>query len=320
MRQYLIRRLLMMIPVFIGISMIVFALIHTTPGDPFAALVQNDVSKEDREAMLRQIGYYDPLPVKYVKWAGQALQGNLGWSIKYREPVMELMQRRLANTFGLSLMAMVLSTFIAIPLGVISATRQYSAFDYLATVFAFIGISIPAFFFALGMIKIFAVDLGWFAVSGMESIGVKLNGWQKAIDIFKHAFLPLFVLTMIQTASLMRYTRSAMLEVFQQDYIRTARAKGVPERTVVYKHALRNSLIPITTLLTLRLSGLLSGATLTETVFLWPGMGTLIYQAVSNRDYNVITSGVLLIAVTILFCNLLADVLYAFVDPRIRYD
>jgi len=319
-RQYLIRRLLMMIPVFIGISMIVFALIHTTPGDPFAALVQNDVSKEDREAMLRQIGYYDPLPVKYVKWAGQALQGNLGWSIKYREPVMELMQRRLANTFGLSLMAMVLSTFIAIPLGVISATRQYSAFDYLATVFAFIGISIPAFFFALGMIKIFAVDLGWFAVSGMESIGVKLNGWQKAIDIFKHAFLPLFVLTMIQTASLMRYTRSAMLEVFQQDYIRTARAKGVPERTVVYKHALRNSLIPITTLLTLRLSGLLSGATLTETVFLWPGMGTLIYQAVSNRDYNVITSGVLLIAVTILFCNLLADVLYAFVDPRIRYD
>lgn len=320
MRQYLIRRLLMMIPVFIGISMIVFALIHTTPGDPFAALVQNDVSKEDREAMLRQIGYYDPLPVKYVKWAGQALQGNLGWSIKYREPVMQLMQRRLANTFGLSLMAMVLSTFIAIPLGVISATRQYSAFDYLATVFAFIGISIPAFFFALGMIKIFAVDLGWFAVSGMESIGVKLNGWQKAIDIFKHAFLPLFVLTMIQTASLMRYTRSAMLEVFQQDYIRTARAKGVPERTVVYKHALRNSLIPITTLLTLRLSGLLSGATLTETVFLWPGMGTLIYQAVSNRDYNVITSGVLLIAVTILFCNLLADVLYAFVDPRIRYD
>jgi len=319
-RQYLIRRLLMMIPVFIGISMIVFALIHTTPGDPFAALVQNDVSKEDREAMLRQIGYYDPLPVKYVKWAGQALQGNLGWSIKYREPVMQLMQRRLANTFGLSLMAMVLSTFIAIPLGVISATRQYSAFDYLATVFAFIGISIPAFFFALGMIKIFAVDLGWFAVSGMESIGVKLNGWQKAIDIFKHAFLPLFVLTMIQTASLMRYTRSAMLEVFQQDYIRTARAKGVPERTVVYKHALRNSLIPITTLLTLRLSGLLSGATLTETVFLWPGMGTLIYQAVSNRDYNVITSGVLLIAVTILFCNLLADVLYAFVDPRIRYD
>ena len=320
MRQYLIRRLLLMIPVFIGISMIVFALIHTTPGDPFANLVQADVSKEDRELMLKQIGYYDPLPVKYVKWAGQALQGNLGWSIKYREPVMELMQRRLANTFGLSLMAMLLSTIIAIPLGVISATRQYSAFDYIATVIAFIGISIPAFFFALGMIKIFAVDLGWFSVSGMQSIGVKLTGWQKAVDIFKHAFLPLFVLTMVQTASLMRYTRSAMLEVFQQDYIRTARAKGVPERTVVYKHALRNSLIPITTLLTLRLSGLLSGATLTETVFLWPGMGTLIYQAVSNRDYNVITSGVLLIAVTILFCNLLADVLYAFVDPRIRYD
>jgi peptide/nickel transport system permease protein len=319
-RQYLSRRLLLMIPVFIGISMIVFALIHTTPGDPFAHLVEQDVSKEDRELMLRQIGYYDPLPIKYLKWSTQALKGNLGWSIKYREPVLQLMKRRLANTFGLSLMAMLLSTLIAIPLGVISATRQYSAFDYIATVFAFIGISIPSFFFALGLIKIFAVDLGWFAVSGMQSIGVKLTGWAKAVDIFKHAFLPLFVLTMIQTASLMRYTRSAMLEVFQQDYIRTARAKGVPERTVVYKHALRNSLIPITTLLTLRLSGLLSGATLTETVFLWPGMGTLIYQAVSNRDYNVITSGVLLVAVSILFCNLLADVLYAFVDPRIRYD
>lgn len=320
MHRYLIRRLLIMIPVFIGVSMIVFALIHTTPGDPFISMLDQKIPAEQKEAMLREIGYYDSLPVKYVKWAGRALKGDLGYSIAYREKVTELMARRLNNTLLLSFTALFLSTIIAIPIGVISATRQYSWFDYLVTFLALVGISIPAFFFALGAIKLLAVDLKLFPISGIETIGAQLTGWKRILDILHHMVLPLGVLTFIQTASLMRYTRSAMLEVMREDYIRTARAKGVKERHVIYKHALRNAMISISTLITISLGYLMSGAVLTETVFVWPGMGTMIFQAVGNRDYNVITSGTLLIALCILFANLLSDLLYALIDPRITYD
>lgn len=320
MQQYIIRRILILIPVFIGISMIVFALIHTTPGDPFISMIEQDISPEAREAMLRDIGYFDPLPVKYVKWVGRALQGDLGYSLQYKEPVVNVMKRRLGNTLLLSLSALILSTIIAIPLGVISATRQYSLFDYLVTFIGLIGISIPAFFFALGAIKVFAVDLEWFPISGIETIGAGYQGYARALDILKHMALPLLVLTFIQTASLMRYTRSAMLEVLQQDYIRTARAKGVSELAVIYKHALRNAMISISTLITISIGYLMSGAVLTETVFVWPGMGSLIYQAVGNRDYNLITSSTLLIALCILIANLISDILYAMIDPRIKYD
>lgn len=320
MQQYIIRRILILIPVFIGISMIVFALIHTTPGDPYISMIDLEISAAEKEAMLNEIGYYDPLPVKYVKWAGRALQGDLGYSLNYKEPVVDVMKRRLGNTLLLSLTALILSTIIAIPLGVISATKKHSAFDYLVTLVGLIGISIPAFFFALGSIKLFAVDLGWFPISGIETVGAHYTGFARALDIMKHMALPLTVLTFIQTASLMRYTRSAMLEVLQQDYIRTARAKGVAESVVIYKHALRNAMISISTLIAISLGYLMSGAVLTETVFVWPGMGTLIYQAVGNRDYNLITSSTLLIALCILIANLISDILYALIDPRIKYD
>lgn len=320
MIKYIIRRLLIMIPVFIGISMVIFALVHTTPGDPYIAMLDPNLLREDREAMLTKIGYYDSLPVKYIKWAGRALKGDLGYSLIYKEPAADVMGRRIGNTLLLMMTALILSTFIAIPLGVVSATRPYSPFDYTATVLALIGISIPAFFFALGAIKIFAVDLKIFPISGIETIGAGYTGMKKALDILHHMGLPLIILTFIQTASLMRYTRSAMLEVLSQDFIRTARAKGVKERHVIYKHALRNAMISISTLITISLGYLMSGAVLTETVFLWPGMGTLIYKAVGNRDYNLITSGTLLIALCILIANLLSDVLYAVIDPRIKYD
>lgn len=320
MKKYILKRLLMLIPIFLGISIIVFALIHTTPGNPYSAMIESNLSAEDKEKMLKDIGYYDSLPVKYVKWLGRAVKGDLGYSIKYKEPNVDVLKRNMGNTILLSLSSLILSSLIAIPLGVISATKQYSIFDYIVTIVALIGLSIPAFFLALGIIKIFAYDLKWFPIGGMQTINSGYTGIAKIWDTVYHSILPVFVLTCLQTASLMRYTRSAMLEILQQDYIRTARAKGLSERVVVYKHALRNAMISITTLITISLGGLLSGAILTETVFSWPGMGTLMYQAISNRDYGLITAGTLLLSVCILFANLLSDILYAFIDPRIKYD
>ncbi|MBU5439389.1 ABC transporter permease [Tissierella sp. MSJ-40] len=320
MKQFIIRRLLIMIPVFIGISMIIFGLIHSTPGDPYITMLDPNITEADREAMLNSIGYYDPLPVKYIKWIERAIKGDLGYSIRYKEPVADVISRRIGNTLLLSVTALVLSVLIAVPLGIVSATKQYSVFDYVATILALIGLSIPAFFFALGLIKVLAFDLGIFPISGIETTGANYTGMKRVLDVLHHMALPIIVLTFVQTASLMRYTRSSMLEVIQQDYIRTAKAKGLSERVVIYKHALRNAMISIVTLISLSLGGLLSGAVLTETVFVWPGMGTLVYQAILNRDYPLVMAGTMLLALCVLFANLLADIMYAVVDPRIRYE
>lgn len=319
MRNYIIRRILLMIPVLIGISIIIFALIHMMPGNPYAYMIETDATAEDVEQMLQAVGYYDPLPVQYAKWVGGLLQGNLGYSLKFKEPISEMISRRIGNTLMLSGVALVLSILVAIPLGVISATRQYSVFDYIATLVAFIGLSIPAFFFALLLVKFFAIDLKWFPISGMETLASGYTGFRAFLDFLHHLALPVIVLGFIQMASFMRYTRTSLLEVIQQDYIRTARAKGLNERIVIYKHALRNALIPVVTIISLSLGQLVSGAVLTETIFVWPGMGTLIFQAVMNRDYPVIMDATMILAFMILMANLFADIMYALVDPRIRY-
>jgi peptide/nickel transport system permease protein len=322
LRTYLIRRLLLMIPVIVGISIIIFTLINIAPGDPYRSMLETNpnISAEDYENMLRHIGYYDPLPVKYFKWVGQLLTGNLGYSISSKEPIADLLPRRLFNTLLLSLPALILSTLIAVPLGVLSATRQYSRLDYFLSILAFIGISIPAFFLALLFIKFIAFDLGLFPIQGISTVASGFTGFRLLLDRLYHMVLPVAVLTGVQVASRMRYTRSAMLEVIGQDFIRTARAKGLSERKVIYKHALRNALIPVITVLSMSLGTILSGAVLTETVFMWPGMGTMVYTAISNRDYPVVMAGAMVLAVVMLFANLLADVMYAVVDPRIRYD
>jgi len=214
--------------------------------------------------------------------------------------------------------ALLFSVLFGVPIGVLSATRKYSLFDNILTVFSFIGLSIPAFFFGMLMIKFLAFDLNLFPISGMTTIGQDFTGMRKALDLLHHMALPVTVLGMVNMASLMRYTRSAMLEVITQDYIRTARAKGLKERTVIYKHALKNALIPVVTVICISIGYLLSGALLTETVFSWPGMGTLVYQAILNRDYSLVTASTMVIAVFILLSNLLADIIYAFLDPRIK--
>lgn len=320
MRKYIIRRLLVLIPVLIGISIIVFTLVHNMPGNPYTQMIDPKLSQADKENMLESIGYYDPLPVKYVKWVSRVVKGDLGYSIRYKEPVLDVLSRNIFNTLLLSVTSFILSVIIAIPLAVISATKQYSVFDYIVTMIAFIGISIPAFFFGLLMVKFLAFDLGLFPISGMRTIGGGYTGFKAFIDILHHMALPVIVLTFISLAGLMRYTRSAMLEVIKQDYIRTARAKGLSEKVVIYKHALRNGMIPVITVLSLNLGFLLSGAILTENVFVWPGMGTLTYQGILNRDYPVVIACTMLFAITVLAANLIADITYAIVDPRIRYD
>ncbi len=320
MRKYLVRRILIMIPVFFGISIVIFALIHLAPGDPYSSMIDPNFTADDRENVLRAIGYYDPLPIKYVKWLGRAVQGDLGYSITYKEPVLSVILRNFKNTAVLSLTALALSVFMAVPIGIISATKKYSVFDYIVTVFSFIGISIPVFFLAMLLIKFLSFDLGIFPISGMQTIGSGYTGFRKFLDFFHHLMLPVIALALVQMAQLMRYTRSSMLEVIMQDYIRTARAKGLKERLVIYKHALRNALIPVVTVICISVGYLMSGAVLTETVFVWPGMGTLVYQSILNRDYPVVVSSALVMAFFILIANLVADILYALIDPRIKYE
>lgn len=318
MRAYIIKRLLVLIPVFLGITMIVFALVNLTPGDPYMAMIDTQgVSPERLEAMLDSIGYYDPLPVKYIKWLKNLLMGDLGYSTWYQEPVADVLGRRLGSTLLLSCSALVLGVLFAVPLGVISATKKYSVFDYIATIIALIGISIPAFFFALGLVKIFGIDLQLLPIAGMQSVP-NYTGFRQVLDVLLHMIMPLTVLGFMQTASLMRYTRSSVMDVMQQDYIRTARAKGLSEHVVIYRHALRNTMVQLVTMITLSMGYLFSGAVLVETVFTWPGTGSLIYQAIGFRDYNLVTAGTLVVSLTVLLANLLADILYAVVDPRVK--
>jgi peptide/nickel transport system permease protein len=267
------------------------------------------------------LGLNNPWHIQYFTWLKETLSGNLGYSIRYKRPVVDLIQTRIWPTFLLSFSSLFLSFIIAVPIGVLSATRQYSKVDYLFTIFAMTGLSIPVFFFGIAMIKIFSFDIRLFPVGGMVTAGLNHANWlEYALDVGKHLILPLTVLSMAGIASFTRYTRSCMLEVIRQDYVRTARAKGLSERVVIYKHTLRNALIPVITILGLSLPAIFSGAILTETVFVWPGMGLLNIEAVTARDYPLLMGINLFLAILVLLGNLLADLLYAVVDPRIRYD
>lgn len=318
MRQYIIRRLLQMIPVIVGISMIIFLITAMAPGDALSGNINPNMSAERKAEIRHQLHLDEPKIVQYIYWAKGVIHGDLGVSTKYQQPVTKVMNTYMWNSFYLALSSLILSTLIAIPIGVISATKQYSAFDSFFTVFGLIGISIPSFFFGLLLIKWLAVDLAIFPVSGMYTAGSNKEGWAKFIDMLYHMALPLIVLTLGSLAGLMRYTRSSMLEVIKQDYIRTARAKGLKEKVVIYKHALRNGLIPVITLLGYSLAGLFSGAVITEAIFNWPGIGPVSLIAVNARDYNLLMGINMFLAILTLLGNLIADVVYAIVDPRIR--
>lgn len=321
MRRYILRRLLSLIPILIGITFLLFLIINLAPGSPLSGLIDPNISQADIDARAEQLGMNDPILVQYFTWLEETVRGNLGYSTRFRRPVADLISTRLWPTFLLSFSALILSFIVAIPIGVFSATRPYSRADYLFTILAMAGLSVPVFFFAIMMIKIFSFDLRWFPIGGMATAGLRHpNLVSYYMDVGRHLILPLIVLSCMGTAGFMRYIRSCLLEVMLQDYVRTARAKGLNEKVVIYKHALRNALIPVITILGMSLPVIFSGAILTEAVFVWPGMGLLQVNALEARDYPLLLGINLFFALLVILANLAADIVYAVADPRIRYD
>lgn len=321
MLRYVVKRLLQMIPILLGVSLIIFFVFSLAPGDIVDTMSATTHMTAQKAAQLRHVYHLDqPKIVQYLYWLKNAFKGDLGYSLEYRQPVSHVIGSYIWNSFYLAFASFIATILIALPLGVISATRQYSAFDSVCTVIALIGISLPAFFMGMLLVKWFAIDLNLFPVSGMTTSGAASSGIGKLFDVMYHMFLPFLVLTFESVASLMRYVRTSMLEVIRQDYIRTARAKGLKEKVVIYKHALRNGLIPVITILGMWLPGLFGGAIITEQIFGWPGIGRITLQAVNDRDYTLLMGFNMLIALLTLLGNLIADIMYAAVDPRIRID
>ena len=324
MHNYIIRRIFTLIPLYFGITIITFLIIHLAPGKPSDLEAQMRPGLAiARERLEKIYGLDKPLHIQYWTWVKKMVLFDFGHSFKDSQPVMQKIKQTLPNTIILNIAALLLIYLIAVPIGVLSAVKQYSIFDKASTVFVFIGMAIPSFWLALLLILIFSVKLGWLPISGMHSIVYNfqaLSFWDKAGDLVKHAILPVFVQAFAGLAWLSRYTRSSMLEIIRQDYITTARAKGLSERDVIYKHALRNALLPIVTIFGLSLPGLISGSVIVETIFAWPGMGRLAFQAVLARDYPLIMGTSVFSVFLLLFGNLVADILYGIVDPRIKYD
>jgi len=320
--KYIIRRLLQQIPILIGVSILLFSIFKLAPGNPLASFYADpNMTITEMKQLEAAYGLDKPAYEQYFDYVKKiVVDWNMGNSLQLRQPVSKLIGERMWSTFYLAFLSLICSLLIAIPIGVISATRQYSIFDYGGTIFALMGISIPSFFFALLLIKQFSIDIRLFPISGMSTPGMTFTTMGRYLNILKHTFLPLTVLSLTGAASFMRYTRSSMLEVIRQDYIRTARAKGLKEKVVIYKHALRNALIPVVTLLGLQIPVLFSGALIVEIIFVWPGMGKMQHTAVLNRDYPLMMGINLFLAVLTLFGNLMADIAYGFVDPRIKYD
>lgn len=308
------RRLLIAIPVLFGITILNFIMVHLAPGNPVDMYVNPSMTQEDIELRKEQLGINDPLVVQYVRWLGILLQGNLGYSFASYQPVGEMLFDRIGPTLLLMGSAMLIAYAIAIPIGIWSARKSYSWFDYTATGFSFLGISIPNFFLGLGAIYIFAIVLKWFPSSGMYTLG-KQGDWQ---DILRHLILPACVLATGIAGNMVRYVRSSVMDVLGQDYLRTARAKGMVESVVINKHALKNALIPIITVIGLDIPLLLGGAVITEQVFSWPGMGQLMIQSIGSRDYPTLMAINLVAAITVLIANLFTDIAYRFVDPTIK--
>jgi peptide/nickel transport system permease protein len=313
--RYVVHRLALAVPVLLGISVVVFLMLKLVPGDPAVALLGPQAEPRDIEMLRRAWGLDRPVHEQYLTWLGHVLRGDLGLSLEQRLPVAHLVLTRFKNTAVLTVASVLLSLALGLTAGIVSATRPRSVFDRLTMVAALFANSMPAFWLGLVLIFIFSLRLGWFPVSGMYSI----RGEGGIVDLLHHLVLPAVTLGGATTAIVARLTRSSMLEVIRQDYVRTAWAKGLVERRVVLGHALRNALLPVVTVVGLQIGFLLGGAVLTETVFSWPGVGLQLYRAISTRDIPLIQGSVLLIAVTFVVINLAVDLLYALLDPRIRY-
>lgn len=314
-RNYILRRLLQLIPLLVGLSLIIFGLIHLSPGDPvYAFLSETNNDPEVAEQVRRNLGLDQPLPVQYWRWISNVVQLDFGVAYTFNnQSVISLIGERVPGTLQLGGLALVVSLIIAIPAGIISANRQYSAIDNVTTVGAFLGLALPNFWFALMLQLLFAVQLGWLPTS---TSGIDSEWPNRAL----YYIMPVAVLSLSLVATFSRFMRSSMLEVIRQDYVTAARAKGLSERAVTYRHALKNAMIPMVTIVGLQLPNLLSGAVIVEYVFAWPGLGGLGYEAILRRDYPVILALTILIGAFVLILNVIVDIIYVLVDPRISFE
>lgn len=321
MLSYITKRLLLMVPLLFGITLITFTVIHLAPGSPVEVQTEMSLkaSAQARENLKKLYGLDKPLYIQYFDWLKRFVKLDFGRSFVDGRKVIDKIIERIPITLTINILSLMLILIVAIPIGILSATRQYSIFDKLSTVFVFIGFSTPTFWLALLLMILFGVNMGLLPISGIQSIDVSdMGSFDRLWDWIKHLILPVGVSAFGGVAGLSRYSRSSMLEVIRQDYIRTAMAKGLTEQKVVFKHAFRNALMPIVTILGLSVPGLLGGGVIFETIFAIPGMGQLFYSSTMSRDYPTIMGILVTGAVLTLFGNLIADISYAFVDPRVR--
>jgi peptide/nickel transport system permease protein len=334
MKWYIIKRLLQIIPVVLGVTLIAFSLIHLAPGDPVRTMLGQHATQQEIDDIRAKYGLDQPLYVQYFIWLGHVLQGDLGRSILSHEQVTTEIASRFPNTIELAIAAMIFAILIGVVAGIISATKQYSIADYTVMGIALFGISMPVFWLGIMLMMIFGVFLGWLPIGGRIDLLLpftRITGFMvidsiitgngtALISVLRHLILPAIALGTIPMAIIARTTRSSMLEILRQDFIRTERAKGLSERKVIYKHAIRNAMVPVVTVIGLNFGLLLSGAILTETVFSWPGVGRLVVDSVYARDYPLVIGCILVFALVFVIVNLITDLLYTYIDPRIRYD
>ncbi len=332
--KYFIKRLVLTLPTLLGVSIIVFLLIHMIPGDPVDIMLGDRVTDAAKLALEERLGLNQPLHIQYWNWFSNAVRGDFGISIRSNQPVIEEIMRRLPATVELTVVALLIAVVFGILFGVSAARYRNTAIDYSTIGFSLLGVSIPIFWLGMMLIFFFSVILGWLPVSGRLAMGIsipqmtglylvdaliagKISAFWGAL---KHLILPAFSLATVSLALIVRVTRSSMLDILSEDYIRTARAKGVRERKVIYTHALKNAMIPVVTVIGLQLAKLMGGAILTETVFSWPGIGRLLVTAIGVRDYPVVQGVVFFVAFAFIAINIVVDLFYAYLDPRIRYD
>ncbi len=334
MKWYVIKRLLQIIPVVFGVTLIAFALIHLAPGDPVINMLGQHATQQEIDEARAKFGLDQPLYIQYFIWLGDVLHGDLGRSIISHEQVTMEIASRFPNTIELAIAAMIFAILIGVIAGIISATKQYSVADYSVMGVALFGISMPVFWLGIMLMMIFGVFLGWLPIGGRIDLLIpfqRITGFMvidsiitgngaALISVLRHLILPAIALGTIPMAIIARTTRSSMLEVLRQDFIRTERAKGLSERKVIYKHAIRNAMVPVVTVIGLNFGLLLSGAILTETVFSWPGVGRLVVDSVFDRDYPLVIGCILVFALVFVIVNLITDLLYTYIDPRIHYD
>lgn len=314
MGTYIIRRLINLIPTLLVVAIIIFLITRIIPGDPASIMLGPQASVDEISKLRKELGLDDPFYLQFFSYITDLLQLNLGYSYTYSSPVIDLIAERFPNTIILAFAALAFSLLIGIPAGILAAIKQNKITDYIVMLVSLVGVSIPIFWLGIMLVLLFSVNLGWLPATGMATFN---DGF---IPFIKHLVLPALALSTIPMATFARITRSSMLEVISQDYIKTARSKGIKDYLVIWKHAFKNALIPILTVLGMQVSNLLGGAVLTETIFSWPGMGRLIVDAIDKRDFVVVQGTVIFIAFLFVLINLIVDILYKIVNPKVSFD